>query len=541
MVFMDNETKESLDFQYILNMISTITPYGMMYKEKMKPFVLGQEEALIEELNKLECYIPYVKDKDVRRAFNNIFGHIKDLRNSVKRAMEGSILTEIELFEIKNFLFLIRNLNKLMKDNEIPTWKDMEIEPIEKLESLLDPESTGISTFYIYDCYSEQLKAIRESKRETDKEIKLEKKTIKEKIKEELKIDLRPDGTVVIPKDNQPLLEKIENYPHLTYVSETYMNIKFTIKPTENITLLERKLLLLKDQEEREELKVREMLSKEIGKRRKSLFKNMASIGKIDLILGKAKYGLDIEGVKPNIVKDHVISIEEGRHPKVEAFLKEKDLKFTPISIELKEGVACITGANMGGKTISLKLVGLLTAMAHYGLFIPAKGMTLGLSEYIKCSIGDMQSTDNGLSTFGGEIKIVQEAIEKSTAKGLVLIDELARGTNPDEGYAISKAIVSYLKDKEAITLLTTHYDNVANLDKVVHLQVVGLSKVDFADLVNNMEHENKMDLINRYMDYRLRVVKKDRNVPRDALNIARIMGLDKEILDTAEKILKEK
>ena len=102
--------------------------------------------------------------------------------------------------------------------------------------------------------------------------------------------------------------------------------------------------------------------------------------------------------------------------------------------------------------------------MAQYGLFVPAQSMKYGLNRFIKSSIGDMQSTDSGLSTFGGEIKIVQEAISQADNRGLILIDDLARGTNPEEGYAISKEIVSYLKNKNSITVLTTHYDNVANL-----------------------------------------------------------------------------
>ncbi len=84
--------------------------------------------------------------------------------------------------------------------------------------------------------------------------------------------------------------------------------------------------------------------------------------------------------------------------------------------------------------------------MAQYGLMVPAKKMKLGLNQFIKTSIGDLQSTDQGLSTFGGEIQLISKAIEKSHERGLILIDELARGTNPEEGYAISKAIVEYLK-----------------------------------------------------------------------------------------------
>lgn len=538
MIFMDENTKKSLDFQYILNKISISTPYGMIYKNRLKAFKVEEVDELIEELDKLEEFLPSIAKVEIRKEFNNIFAHVKDLRSSVKRAMEGFILTEVELFEIKNLLFLIRDLNNLINKYNIPVFEDTKITPIKSLEIALDPEGTGISTFYIYDNYSEELRTIREKRRTIDRELKLEKKLIKEKIKLELGLDLRPDASIVISKDEKAGLKKLEEYPDLIYISETYMNIKFAIKPTEKMTNLQTQNSILKDKEEVEELKIRENLSKEIGKRRKEIFRNMANIGRLDLLIAKAKFAIGINGVRPEILNEHRIEISHGIHPKVVELLKEKGLNFTPISIDLKEGVTCITGANMGGKTISLKLVGLLSAMAQYGLFVPAESMKLGLNKFIKTSIGDMQSTDSGLSTFGGEITIVQEAITMAHNKGLILIDELARGTNPEEGYAISKGIVTYLKDKNAITLLTTHYDNVANIDKVVHLQVIGLSEINILELAEEIEKNKKMETINKYMDYRLRVVKRDQSVPRDALNIAAIMGLDKEVINLAENYL---
>ena len=146
------------------------------------------------------------------------------------------------------------------------------------------------------------------------------------------------------------------------------------------------------------------------------------------------------------------------------------------------------------------------------------------------------------MSTFGGEIKLIQEAIEISENKGLILIDELASGTNPEEGYAISRAVVKYLLDKNSITLLTTHYDNIGNMDKVVHLQVIGLSHMELEELKLELKkiQPEKINLINRLMDYRLRTVDKTKPVPKDALNIARIMGLDPKIIHRAEKSLED-
>ena len=539
-MFMDQTTRDALDFQYIMNKLEVLTPYGIMFKSRMKPYTRGQEKLLENQLNILESHIPFIRDNQLRRKFNNILGHMKDLRLSTKRAMDGFILTDVELFEIKSFLFLIRELVELMEENRMPQFPETRIDLLPRLENLLDPEDTKISTFYIYDAYSEELRALREQKRDKDRELKLMKKMLREQVGEDLNLDLRPDGSVVITKDRTELLETLKSYPYLTYVSETYLNIRFVIKPTEEMTLAEREILILRDREEREEMKIRESLSHEVGKRRRELFRNMLAIGKLDLILAKARLAVDMDAVKPTIIDDFRITIENGIHPKIAELLMSKKLSFTPVSVDLREGVACITGANMGGKTISLKMTGLLCAMAHHGMYVPAERMDLGLSNYIKSSIGDMQSTDSGLSTFGGEVRVVSEAMERADEEGLILIDELARGTNPEEGYAISKAIVKYLKDKPAISLITTHYDNVADMEGVQHLQVIGLSELNLDDLTEEIKYGDGMTIINKYMNYRLRVVDKSTPIPKDAINIARIMGLKKEILEIAERIIGE-
>jgi dsDNA-specific endonuclease/ATPase MutS2 len=511
-----------------------------MFKSRMKPYTRDQEKLLENQLNILESHIPFIRDNQLRRRFNNILAHIKDLRQSTKRAMDGFTLTDVELFEIKSFLILTRELVELVDNERMPIFPETRIDLLPGLERTLDPEDTKISTFYIYDAYSEELRALREQKREKDRELKLIKKRLRDQVGEDLGLDLRPDGSVVITKDRTELLDRLKNYPYLTYVSETYLNIRFVVKPTGEMTLAERELLILRDREEREEMKIRESLSHEVGKRRRELFRNMLAIGKLDLILAKARLAVDMDAARPQIIDDFRITIKDGIHPKIAELLKTKKLSFTPVSLDLREGVACITGANMGGKTISLKMTGLLTAMAHHGMYVPAKEMVLGLSNYIKSSIGDMQSTDSGLSTFGGEVQVVSDAMERAEEQGLILIDELARGTNPEEGYAISKAIVKYLMDKPAISLITTHYDNVADLEGVQHLQVIGLSELNLNYLTDEIRMGDGMAIINKYMDYRLRVVDQSTPIPKDAINIARIMGLRKEILEMAEEIINE-
>ena len=137
MEFLDKLTSEALDFDYILSNIKILTPYGKTYKDQLRPYLPGEEKALIEELDKIDSILPLIKDNEFKSNVKGILIHIKDLRTSVRRTMEGSVLNEVELFELKNFLFFLRDLEKLMKKYKLDQFEDIEIKRIEKLEKLL--------------------------------------------------------------------------------------------------------------------------------------------------------------------------------------------------------------------------------------------------------------------------------------------------------------------------------------------------------------------------------------------------------------------
>jgi len=506
----------------------------------MQPFKIGEEDLLIEELNLVEKLINLIEEnKFFFKNIVNILHTIKDIRNSINRAKEGYTLKDVELFEIKGFVLILGELYEELKTIENQIDDSIMVSRIIELEKLLDPQSTRIRAFYVYDEYSDKLKSIRENIRQIENEIRYKKKSIKEEVEKELSIKLRPDWSVTIQKSQKDILERVSNSSKLTYSSETYMDVKFILKSTPDIYELENELNNLKVLEEKEEQNIRQFLSKSIGSCFDSINENILKIGKLDLILAKAYMAIDTNSTKPAIIKEQRVNIKNGRHLKVEDILKSNSQEFTPISIDLTQGVSCITGANMGGKTVSLKLVGLLSAMAQYGLFVPCTSMETGLHGFIYASIEDTDSIDKGLSTFGSEICGIKKAIKRADEGGLILIDELARGTNPDEGYAISKAVVHFLRNKKSITLITTHYDNVANTDKVKHYQVVGLSNIDYEELKEKLiKSKNSMDIVREYMDYRLKKVTEDTKIPRDAINIARLMGLEESIVADAEKIL---
>lgn len=538
--YIDEKTIDKIGLDYILDKLETLTPYGKEKRRNIKPFLKGEENKLILELNKLEYIINLIKDNEnIFAKIKSLFKVIKDLKETINRTREGQVLTEIELFEIKTFLFQLSELDLILNSLNKPILDEFIIILVSDLEKLLDPLDNKIKSFYIYDDYSISLKNIRENKKNIQISIKKEILKIKESIEKDLKLTVKPNGQVVVSKADTDLINIIKEYPLLTYKQESYMDIKYSIKNNETINNLNNELNDLELQEEKEEYSIRADLSRKISMFSNDLYKNIDIIGNLDFIIAKALYAINLNCTKPIIIKEMKVNILEGRYIELEDILEKSSDKFTPISVYLDTKVTCITGANMGGKTVSLKLIGLLVSIAQYGLFVPCKEMSTCLFDFVYASIGDLQSVNEGLSTFGAEIKGLKYAINRSDELGLILIDELASGTNPHEGYAISKAIVEFLNNKNSLSIITTHYDNIASIEGIKHLQVVGLKNIDYNELKNI--NNNEIEMIKSLMDYSLIEVKDKTSVPKDAINIAKLIGLNQDIIIKAENILNEK
>jgi dsDNA-specific endonuclease/ATPase MutS2 len=290
---------------------------------------------------------------------------------------------------------------------------------------------------------------------------------------------------------------------------------------------------------ESEELAVREKLSKEIGSWARDMLENCTKIGELDIAMAKVIYARNHDCTIPKIADEHIIEFKSGRYIPVEDVLLSKSSKYCPIDVSLAEGVTCITGANMGGKTVSLKLVGLVTLLTQNAFFVPCKEAVVGLSNFVQILIGDNQSLERGLSSFGSEMEELKEILDNAKYRSLLMIDEIASGTNPKEGFALTKSFVKYLKNKPYITLLTTHFDGVSTYDDVNNLQVVGLANVNFDKLNEKLRKADKsmrVNIIAELMDYRLRIVKNEKEVPKDAINIAKMLGIKDEIINDAKK-----
>ena len=535
----NKKTRRETGLDYVTTGLNLLTPFGSGLIKEQKPFLPGQEELLRAELSRIQ-EIKSIAEANEREIgiLSEAFMMLKDNSLSIKRS-GSSVLSVVEIFEIKSLLLLMVRIRDLGGKLKLP--EEFIPDDITGLLDTLDPGGDRLNTFYIYDSFSEKLAELRSEKKNLEREVRREQKRKRDDIREKYGITLTPKFDITVSKSDSQSIKMIDEISDLSRSEEDYMSVTFTLTPTEAAAGLVRRMDELTADIEEEELKVRETLSEEIHSWAEVLNENCRRIGRLDIVLAKALFAGKHNCVMPEIVTEHVVEFTDGRHLQVEEIISSKGGRYCPVSISLKDGVTCITGANMGGKTVSLKLTGMIAILAQYGYFVPARSAKVGLSNFMQILIGDSQSIERGLSSFGSEMEELKEIMDNSKERSLLLIDEIASGTNPVEGLALTRSIVDYLKKQPYISLITTHFEAVTGDEEVVNMQVTGLANADFDRLNREIRYANRrerIEIIGRYMDYRLTHVDSGREIPKDALNIAKMLGISKDIIEKAKEYI---
>ena len=534
-------TRAAVGFSYVWDEIGTHTPYGNKLKKAFKPYMPGEEDALRGHLTDMGLLSDQVcSDEKSVNAMLNELCELKEISASVANS-PSQVLSVPELFNIKSFLVHSRRVRSLLRETIGKVPRRYQLRDTDPLLDAMDPTGEYMDTFFVYDAFSEKLTAYRNESREIERQVRRVKKELREQLQRAHGFSMTPKFELSVPRANKELLALAESLPELTRTSEDYMNILFEIKANDEIFAMESRQSELNGLIEEEELAVCKQLSLEIAKHAEELNANCDAIGRLDLDMGKCLYAKAHDCHAPEVIDAHTILIEEGRNLQVEDALKAQSRSYIPVSIELADGVTAITGANMGGKTISLKMVTQCCLMMQYALYVPAKRMEAGLSNYIHVLIGDSQNVQRGLSSFGSEMEELKEMLDNAQDRSLLMIDEIASGMNPAEGFALTKSFMKYFSKKPYITIITTHFDHAASGEEVHNLQVKGLSGADFGKLARELSTANRrqrIEILGKYMDYRLIPVDTVGQVPRDALNIAKILGIYDEIIDEARTYL---
>ena len=254
---------------------------------------------------------------------------------------------------------------------------------------------------------------------------------------------------------------------------------------------------------------------------------NMEALGHLDLIVAKAKLALRYHCARPAVSTGKTISLKGLSHPQVAEELAARGEQFTTLELELGPGCTVITGANMGGKTVSLRSTVLSLLLCQCGFFVFAQSASLPLFDRVELILADSGPGAGGLSSFGKEVHLLDKLLRKTRGEFFfVALDEFARGTNPQEGAALARALVRYLGTLDCVALMTTHYDGVSDVAGA-HYQVAGLVREISGD-----EGDDPRKRIARRMDYRLLPAPPGAPCPRDALRVCRLLKLDDALMD---------
>ena len=277
------------------------------------------------------------------------------------------------------------------------------------------------------------------------------------------------------------------------------------------------------------EEEVRRRLSQELYKYRKEMQECFGSLAKLDITIAKARYANAFGHCRPNIIEKGETVWKGLVNPYVADILQKSGKKFQPVDFSVPAEVTLVTGANMGGKSVLLKSLALAQAMVQFGFYAPAREAEVVPVRKIILCIGDGQDEGTGLSSFAYEMLRINEALAaaEECKETLILIDEPARTTNPDEGRALTEAMLEVFSETGVRTVVTSHY---AGLHARKKFRVKGLKD-------DESRREINVAALSELMDYSL-LADTGENPPREALRVARLIGVDNKLIERAAGIL---
>ena len=383
------------------------------------------------------------------------FDSFHDVCASVQRAQSGARISLKELLEIARLLRQISSLADWYAhcDNVTTTLSDLflRLQPDPYLADLL--ERSIETEERLSDAASPALGQLRRKITQAGQRLrerleKMIKSASMQTYLQEAIVTIR-DGRYVIPVKAEYRGEVAGLIHDTSATGQTYFIEPMAIVEANN------DIRLLESQEQEEVERIIEMLSNECGQHAPALLQGYEIAAELNLYFAKASLGAMQKGVIPEINDAGEILLKKARHP----LLDPKTVVPITLSLGGDYRALIITGPNTGGKTVALKTVGLLTAMAMCGLMIPAAdGSKISVFERVLVDIGDRQSIEYNLSTFSAHTLQDIEILQKADDRSLVLMDELGSGTDPIEGAALAVAIIERLKAQGAILMVTTHY-----------------------------------------------------------------------------------
>lgn len=516
---MDNSLKrasKTLEFDKVLVELKKLASASITSEYIDQVEISTQYEVVKNRLNETNEALKLI----IAKGEPQLFG-IVDIRSIIKRTEIGGSLTAASLLQVSDFLRVSRGLKTYLKKDSYNKDEEVKLEYIDKLiedlytDKRLEDEinSKIISEEEIADDASRELLKIRRG-------IVAKKDSIKNRLNGILSshADFLQDAIVTLRDGRYVVPVKIENKSRVKGLvhdisgsgQTAYIEPMAVVEANNDL-----KELYIKENLEIE--KILRELSELVGEAREEIKSNQEKLIELDFIFAKARLALNYHANMPKLNKEGRINLIKAYHH----FLDRKIAVPIDINLGIDFTSLIVTGPNTGGKTVSIKTVGLLTLMTQFGLLIPAdEASEIAVFEKVFADIGDEQSIEQSLSTFSSHMVNIVYILKNVTPNSLVLFDELGAGTDPTEGAALARSIMDFMLDRKIRCISTSHYNQ---------LKVYALT----TDGVANASMEFDVDSLSP--TYRLLI-----GVPgkSNAFEISRRLGLPDDIIGEAKKLL---
>ena len=504
-----------LEFYKIVNELIDLSRLEKTKEKFLDIDIIKEKSVLDKELMLMMEMIDFYKYDDGLELAG--LADITRMMNSID--IIGSYLSAEDLAVLKKNLTIFRiskSRAKNVRDKYRTIWNLFsDVEEVKDIENFISEAINDEGV--LKDEASIGLRDVRRQKQNINANIKekfdelISNKSTQNAIQERI-ITQRNDRYVIAVKtDFKGLIKGIEHDRSATG-STVY------IEPL-NVVSLNNKLREYEAREREEIRKILLRITELVKTKKEEILEIKEILERLDFIDAKTTYSVNKKCIVPKIINKEYLKLVEARHPLID------ENSVVPINFELgnPENIMLITGPNTGGKTVTLKVAGLLTIMALSGIPIPANEKTeIGYFHNVLADIGDEQSLEQNLSSFSGHVSKIKDIIEHANSKSLVLMDELGSGTDPMEGAAFAMAIIDYLNKKHVTSIITTHYSEV----KAYAFNATGIKSASM-----------EFDVETLSPTYRLL-----EGIPGEsnALIIARKYGISEEVIENAKSYISE-
>lgn len=446
---MSNKSLETIGYYNILEKLRECTS-----TEKAGERILEMQPILSEtDLRK------QLRDTTQARAMLELSGTppipaMEHVEEYLQKAVKGNMLMPEQLEEIGMFLSAVRRLKSYLQRGEegrisLAFYNRNLIFP----EELQEEIERCIRSGRVDDHASAYLKDIR-------KQIQFLEEKVSERAERVLKTNRQYLNDSFVVKRNGrfciPVKKECRSLVPGTVVEQSSTGATLFIEP-ETVANLREDLEIYRIEEDAEERKILYTITNMTAEREAELMEDIRVIEKLDFIFAKGKLSLEMDGTEPKINLEQYMELKGARHPMLDK------ASCVPLDFQIGKGIrgVIITGPNTGGKTVAIKTVALMSAMACSGLHVPCNEADICMQNQILCDIGDGQNISDNLSTFSAHIKNVLDILKRVRPESLVIMDELGSGTDPQEGMGIAISILEELRKSGALFLVTTHYPEV--------------------------------------------------------------------------------